>query len=397
MVLSIDLPKRILTGGGSVARLGGLLESFGLRRPLIVADNFLASPESGAVSKVVGALSSSVSDYDVFTDTITDPTTESVEKCVKALQSREFDSIVALGGGSPIDTAKAAGVLATHGGKMRDYKAPFLMDMPSIPIVAIPTTSGTGSEATKYTIITDSETDEKMLCIGLAYLPVAAILDYELTLTKPFRLTADTGIDAMCHAMESYVSAKANPFSDGKAVSAMRKLGRSLQTACHNPTDAVAREQMLIGSCEAGMAMSNASVTLIHGMSRPLGAAFHIPHGMCNAMLMPRVTDFGATGSISRYAEASRLFGFSDVTVGDDEAAHTLSDALGKTAAELKVPTLGGFGVDEAVFRKHVPTMAAAAVASGSHNNNPVVPDTAQIERLYHEIWDAGAAADAAR
>ena len=248
MVLSVNLPRAVLSGGGSVSRLGGLLANMGLKRPLVVTDRFLASPQSGAVSKVVEAMTPTVNSYEVFTDTIPDPTTDSVERCVAALSSGNFDSIVALGGGSPMDTAKAAGVLAKHGGKMRDYKAPFSMDEESLPIVAIPTTAGTGSEVTRFTIITDSETDEKMLCIGLAYLPIAAILDYELTLTKPFRLTADAGIDAIAHAVEAYVSAKRNPFSDGMAISAMTKLGRSLYSACHNPTDGLAREEMLIGA-----------------------------------------------------------------------------------------------------------------------------------------------------
>ena len=295
MVLSVNLPRAVLSGGGSVSRLGGLLTNMGLKRPLVVTDRFLASPESGAVSKVVDAMTSTVSSYDVFTDTIPDPTTDSVERCVAALASGKFDSIVALGGGSPMDTAKAAGVLHKHGGKMRDYKAPFSMDEESLPIVAVPTTAGTGSEVTRFTIITDSETDEKMLCIGLAYLPIAAILDYEvrrasftrrlasrqvcarakqssahhsspssrpspqLTLTKPFRLTADAGIDAIAHAVEAYVSAKRNPFSDGMAISAMTKLGRSLYSACHNPTDGLAREQMLIGG----------TATTISPMARP--------------------------------------------------------------------------------------------------------------------------------
>lgn len=289
-----------------------------------------------------------------------------------------------------MDTAKAAGVLAKHGGKMRDYKAPFSMDEESLPIVAIPTTAGTGSEVTRFTIITDSETDEKMLCIGLAYLPIAAILDYELTLTKPFRLTADAGIDAIAHAVEAYVSAKRNPFSDGMAISAMTKLGRSLYSACHNPTDGLAREEMLIGSCEAGMAFSNASVTLIHGMSRPLGAAFHIPHGMCNAMLMPKCTEFSTQGAVDRYAEAARVLGLCDVGTRNDDAAEHIPVALQKIASDLEVPTLEGFGIDEAVFRKAVPSMAAAALASGSPNNNPIVPDVAQVEALYHNIWDEG-------
>jgi len=226
---------------------------------------------------------------------------------------------------------------------------------------------------------------------GLAYLPVAAVLDYELTLSKPYRLTADTGIDAICHAMEAYVSAKANPIADGFAMQAMERLGRSLHTACEKPNDCRARDEMLLGSCQAGMAFSNSSVTLIHGMSRPLGAAFHIPHGMCNAMLMPRCTAFSAEGALPRYATASRMLGLSPESARDDDAAWGIPAALQKVATNLQVPTLQGFGVDESIFRKAVPQMAAAAIASGSPNNNPVVPAQAQIEALYHEIWDEGA------
>jgi len=388
----------VLTGGGSIKQLGALLRSMGLSRPLIVADRFLASPQSGAVDAVSATLAESgVKSFGVFTDTIPDPTTDSVARCIDALGASNYDAVVALGGGSPIDTAKAAAMLHAHGGKMRDYKAPYMMDDPGLPVIAIPTTAGTGSEATRVTIVTDSETDEKMLCMGLAYLPVAAILDYELTLTKPFRLTADTGIDAMCHAMEAFVSAKANPFADGLALSAMDKLGKSLYTACHQPADAAAREAMLLGSCQAGMAFSNASVTLIHGMSRPLGARFHIPHGMCNAMLMPTCTHFGTSGAVERYAIAARTLGLCGEGVPDDEAAATIPAALEKVALDLQVPTLHGFGVDEAVFRKAVPAMAADAIASGSPNNNPIVPRQDEIEVLYHRIWDEGMAREAAQ
>jgi len=390
------LPRTIIHGGGSIRRLGALLGDMGLKRPLVVADKFLASPQSGAVDKVCDSLSASGAPFEVFTDTIPDPTTESVERCVDALTAGNFDSIVALGGGSPMDTAKAAAVLFKQGGRMRDYKAPFKNDGATLPMIAIPTTAGTGSEATKFTIVTDSETQEKMLCAGLAYLPLAAILDYELTLTKPFRLTADTGIDAICHAMEAYVSAKHNPLADGFATSAMQKLGGALYTACHSPSDAAAREAMLLGSCQAGMAFSNASVTLIHGMSRPLGALFHIPHGMCNAMLLPRCTSFGLQGAVARYAEASRLLGLCADSATDDDAAGSFAHALHKVTADLEVPTLQGFGVDEATFRKAVPRMATDALASGSPGNNPVVPSQAQIEGLFHELWDHECRASAA-
>jgi len=388
--LSVALPRRIITGGGAVRELGPLLKSMGFQRPLVIADEFLASPQSGAVDKVKAALSE-MRDVDVFTDTIPDPTTESVARCVDALGARSYDCVVALGGGSPMDTAKAAATLHTHGGIMRDYKAPFMMDEATLPIIAIPTTAGTGSEATKFTIITDSETQEKMLCIGLAYLPMAAILDYELTLTKPYRLTADTGIDAMCHAMEAFVSAKRNPMADGYALAALKKLGGSLYAACEDPNDGQAREQMLIGSCEAGMAFSNSSVTLIHGMSRPLGANFHIPHGMCNAMIMPACTAFGVEGAVDRYALASRTLGLCEEGTSDADAAESYPMALQKVASDLKVPSLKEFGVDEAAFRQAVPNMADNALASGSPNNNPIVPTKAQVEQLFHNIWDDGA------
>lgn len=172
---------------------------------------------------------------------------------------------------------------------MKDYKAPFAMDDAATPIVAVPTTAGTGSEATKFTIVTDTQTGEKMLCIGLCYLPVAAIVDYEFTLTKPWRLTADTGIDALCHSMEAFVSRKRNPFADSFALQSLQAIGSSLRTACTEPENHEARERMMLASTQAGIAFSNSSVTLIHGMSRPIGANFHVPHGLSNAMLAPLV------------------------------------------------------------------------------------------------------------
>ena len=175
-----------------------------------------------------------------------------------------------------------------------------------LPIIAIPTTAGTGSEATKVAVITDTETNEKMLCMGLGLMPVAALVDFELTLTMPYRLTADTGLDSLCHALEAYVSRKANPFTDSVALTAMRTIYQNIRTACEDPENRSAREAMMLAATQGGIAFSNASVTLIHGMSRPMGAMFHIPHGLSNAMLLPAVTAWSVDENQDRYAEQGR-------------------------------------------------------------------------------------------
>jgi alcohol dehydrogenase class IV len=271
---------------------------------------------------------------------------------------------------------------------MRDYKAPHVQDAPGLPINAIPTTAGTGSEATRFTIVTDETTDEKMLCIGLAYLPVAALVDFELTLTKPKRLTADTGVDSLTHALEAYVSKRANPFSDGLALTAMRAIWRHLPTAFFEPDNREAREAMMLAATQAGMAFSNASVALVHGMSRPIGAFFHVPHGLSNAMLLPAITAFSSEAALGRYADAARAMGLVPGSETDDAAAvNALLDGLRALNRRLEVPTPRAFGIDPDKWQKSVPTMAQQALASGSPANNPRVPTAMEIEALYAEVW----------
>ena len=264
----IALPRRMLVGGGATRGLGALLQALNLRRPAVVTDPFQVSA-AGSLAHVEDALRNKVESWSTFSDTEPDPTTDSVARCTEFIRAGKFDCVVALGGGSPMDTAKAAGLLAVKGGRMRDYKAPVQTDEGGLPVVAVPTTAGTGSEVTRFTIVTDSETGEKMLCIGLAFLPVAAVVDYELTLTMPARLTADTGVDAFCHAMESYVSKRHNLFSDTLALKAVNRIATSIRAAYAEPGNRAAREQMMLAATEAGIAFSNSSVTLIHGMSRP--------------------------------------------------------------------------------------------------------------------------------
>jgi alcohol dehydrogenase class IV len=271
---------------------------------------------------------------------------------------------------------------------MRALKAPHQENTPGLPIVAIPTTAGTGSEATRFTIITDAANDEKMLCAGLAYLPVLAIVDYELTLTKPLRLTADTGIDSLTHAIEAYVSKLANPFSDSMALAAIRAIWPNLRRVCDDPGDRAAREAMMIGALQAGIAFSNASVALVHGMSRPIGAHFHVAHGLSNAMLLPVVTAWSAPAALSRYADCARAMDLAPADEGDQAAVARLIAALQDVNRDLSVPTPKSYGIDEARWTELLPLMAQQAIASGSPANNPRVPDAETIEVLYREAWD---------
>lgn len=227
MPASIVQPRQMLIGAGAIKQLVPVLQKMGLKRPFIVTDTFMV--ECGNVARITQPLTQADMEYAVFSDTVPDPTSDSIDRGVQALAQHSPDCVIALGGGSPIDSAKAMAFLATYGGHMRDYKVPVANDVPGLPMVAIPTTAGTGSEATRFTIVTDEATDEKMLCTGVAFCPTVALIDYELTLSKPRRLTADTGLDTLTHAIEAYVSAKHNPYSDGLAQLAMTALGQHLR------------------------------------------------------------------------------------------------------------------------------------------------------------------------
>jgi alcohol dehydrogenase class IV len=375
-------------GGGTVASVAEILEKFGLSRPLVVTDPFMVS--SGLVRRCLDPLERAGISVAVFSDTIPEPTDAVVVAGVARLNEKKYDCLIGFGGGSPIDTAKAMAILA-NGGVMRDYKVPYQADAGALPVIAIPTTAGTGSECTRFTVITDAARDEKMLIAGLGALPLAAIVDYELSFSVPKRTTADTGVDSLTHALEAFVSRRANSFSDAIALSAMSLIGANLLTAYHEPTNAAAREAMMLGATQAGLAFSNSSVALVHGMSRPIGAHFHVPHGLSNAMLLPAVTRFGLASALPRYAEASRRIGFAAEIDDDETASVKLGDGLVRLNQELGVPSPRAFGIDPAAWEAKLPVMAAQALASGSPANNPRVPDAEEIVALYRAVYAANA------
>jgi len=386
MVPVITTPRLIAVGGGALAELPALLGRLGLQKPLIVTDPYIKG--CGVLDRATALLDQARIGAPIFADTVPDPTTVVIETGARLIEDGDFDSLIAIGGGSSIDTAKGMSVLAANGGSMRDYKVPNEIPKPGLPIVAIPTTAGTGSEVTRFTVVTDTETDEKMLIAGLGCCPLAAIVDYELTLSMPYRLTADTGIDSLTHAIEAYVSRRANPYTDGLARNAMGLIAPNIRTACAEPDNRQAREAMMLGATTAGMAFSNASVALVHGMSRPIGAFFHVPHGLSNAMLLPEITAFSAPAALDRYADCARAMGVAEAAEGSQGAVARLIDELRRLNRDLQVPSPRQYGIDASRYQELLPVMASQALASGSPANNPRVPLPDEIIELYRRVYE---------
>jgi alcohol dehydrogenase class IV len=325
--------------------------------------------------------------WGVFSGVVEDPTDTCVDEGLAALALGNFDCIIGLGGGSPMDTAKAVSFMAVNKGHVRDYKAPTQIDKCGLPIILIPTTGGTGSELTRWCVITDTVQPEKYNLSGLSCVATAALIDWEFTLTKPWRITADTAVDSLTHAIEAFVSRKAFAYTDAFALSAMPLISNNVRTACADPGNALAREALMLGASQAGMAFSNASVALVHGMSRPIGAHFHVAHGLSNAMLLPELTAFSVGHAPERYAKCARVMDWAEATDSDNVACGKLVENLRRLNDDLKVPSPKALGFDEAEYLGKLSLMADQALASGSPQNNPRVPTPDEIIELYKAIW----------
>ncbi|MGA2538966.1 MAG: iron-containing alcohol dehydrogenase [Terracidiphilus sp.] len=385
MVAEIQIPAIMKIGAGAFSEVGSVLLRLHCARPLIVTDPFLVS--CGLAERLRDQIVRAGIPCAVFYETVPDPTTDAVDGGVRAYLAGGHDSLVSLGGGSSIDTAKAIGLLVANGGRAGDYKVPNQIPRVSPPHIAVPTTAGTGSEVTRFAVISDSISQEKMLIAGGYLLPSAAIVDYELSISMPQRLTADTGTDSLTHAIEAYVSRKANPFTDTFALSAMKTIWVELPVAFRQPENRAAREAMMLAATLAGIAFSNASVALVHGMSRPIGVFFHVPHGLSNAMLLPTVTEFSAGAAPGRYADCARAMGIAAQDDAEPVAVSKLVEGLFRRNEELEVPSPKSYGISEDRYFEVIPTMAAQALASGSPQNNPRIPSAQEIEQLYREIW----------
>jgi alcohol dehydrogenase class IV len=384
--ITLQLPPRAVFGAGASLGIGAEIARLGARRVLLITDEFLLASPAG--ERFAAAIADSGVACEVFSGVQPDPTDANVEAGLAALRAAEADLVVAFGGGSVLDAAKMVAVLAVNPGPLRQYRGYHRIPARGTPLIAVPTTAGTGSEATRVAVITDTENDEKLMILDGSLVPDVALVDPELTLIMPAHLTAHVGVDTLTHGIEAYVSSLANPLTDGLALTCVELVGANLERAWAEPSDLAARTAMSYAAYAGGAAFANASVGLVHGMSRPIGAVFHVPHGLSNAVLLPAVVRFQLPGAPARFARLARAAGFA--AAGDDEASagEKLVAGLERLNARLGVPALGELPqLERDRFDGAVAKMAADALASGSPERSPVVADAEQIVTLYRQAW----------
>ena len=384
----VCVPRYLQIGKGSLTELPEIIKILGsIKSLLIVTDKQMVT--FGYVKKLQDLLSKSGFKSEVFDETVPDPTDKVVLNGIKSLEKHKSDAVIGFGGGSPIDTAKAIAAMAKFSKDIQDYKPPSLFNKTGFPIIAIPTTAGTGSEVTHHSVIVDSRNNEKISCRGEGFVPVAAIVDYDLTMSKPRRLTIDSAIDTLTHGIEAYVSKKATLFSDRMALDTIRLVCENIYSVDKNPKDIKAREALMLAATLGGLAFTNASICLVHGMSRPLGSNFKVPHGLSNAMLLPTITEYSINHAKDRYAECSRAGSFALPKDDDDVACDKLIKGLYKMNKDFDVPSMKEFGIDKKNFEGELKNMATDAEVSGAPNLNPRVPSINEMVDLYGQAWRA--------
>jgi alcohol dehydrogenase class IV len=377
-------PSVIVNGPGAAKEVGSFAKGLG-KKALIVTDNLLE--KIGLLNEIKKALEVAGIPSTTYDKVVTEPTMDYTGEGLKIYQEVKADFLIAVGGGSPIDTAKGISALATNPGKISDFEGANKIPTPGAPLIAIPTTAGTGSEVTQFTIITDTTRDVKMLIASPNVMPRVALVDPMMTLLMPQGITAGTGLDALTHAIEAYVSVKAQPITDALALHAIRLISGNLRQAWCNGNNIEARTNMMTGALEAGLAFSNASVALVHGMARPIGAYFHVSHGISNAALLPTVIEFSIPGNPKRYVDIAEAMGEVTERLSIIDGAYLAAKAVKRLNDDLKIPTLRGLGVDEKKFHSIVSQMAADAIASGSPGNNPRKATTEEIVELYQKAF----------
>jgi len=377
------IPKAVYTGADALSAAKGEFEGAD-RKAFIVSGRHVAA--SGAVDPVTDLLDGLAIGHTLFTGITGEPTDAMIQAGVDAYNEEGCDFLIGIGGGSPLDAMKAIAASLGNPGPLTGYMGKAITGC-GPKMIAIPTTAGTGSEATWFTIITDTEKDVKMLLKGPALMPDAAIVDYRLTLSSPPSVTASTGLDALTHVVEGYTSRRAQPLTDTLAISAVKRIFANLPRAYQNGGDTEAREQMALAALEGGMVITNSSVTLVHGMSRPIGALFHVPHGLSNAMLLTPCLTFAAEGAPGRFARLGREIGAAQASDADEDAAAKFIQAVDGLCRTCEIPTPEGYGIRREDFTAVIGKMAEDAAASGSPANTRRAVSVADMEAIYRKLY----------
>ncbi len=383
MAYQFKIPDRVIVGDKAIEASESIIKAMGTKA-LVVTGRIVT--RTGMVDMLTGYLKQWGIKAEVFNDITGEPTDIMIEAGVKEYKTFGCDFIIGIGGGSPLDSAKAIAAMSILPGHVSDYMG-VEIEGKLPPVVLIPTTAGTGSEATRYTVITDTSRNIKMLLRGDALLPELAIIDPALTKTAPGAVTAATGMDALTHAVEAYTSRKGNTLTDMYAISSVKRIFAYLPRAYRDGSDKKAREELSIAAFEAGVCINNASVTLVHGMSRPIGAVFHVPHGISNAILISDCLEFASDGCYDRFAKLARAIGAADEDHGEEEATRSFLKELKSLCRACSIPTLEEYGIGREEFFRMVDKMAQDAMASGSPSNTIKDVSKEDLVTIYHRLW----------
>jgi len=360
--------NRVVQGRGAIESLPQEVARLGGTRILIVTDPGMI--KTGIPARVASLLSAYP--VEIYADIEADPSVQNVEACARFLIEHAFDLVIGLGGGSPIDAAKCASILATNGGQRSDYLGIEKVPKPGLPKIFIPTTAGTGSEVTNVAVLSLKEQHTKKGVVSRYLMADVALLDAELTVGLPGRITAATGMDALTHAIEAYVSRFAQPLTDAFALEAITRIGRSLRTAVHHGANIDAREDLLVASMYAGLAFGSAATGMVHGLAMPLGGLYNIPHGIANAVLLPHVMKFNLVAATERFGQIARALGENTEGVSARAAAQRAIDAVVSLSADIGIPRY----VDElGIPRDGIPDIAK----DGMTNTRQILPNPRDV------------------
>jgi len=372
------IPAVNVMGAGCLQEAVNAIQAYGFRHALIVTDKVLA--EIGVAANVQALLTERDIQATIFAGAQPNPTIANVEAGLQVLREKKCDFVISLGGGSPHDCAKGIALVATNGGQIADYEGVDRSKKPQLPLVAINTTAGTASEMTRFCIITDEVRHIKMAIVDRNVTPILSVNDPDLMIAKPKSLTAATGMDALTHAVEAYVSTAATPITDACALKAVELIARHLRTAVENGKNLEAREQMAYAEFLAGMAFNNASLGYVHAMAHQLGGVYDLPHGVCNALLLPHVEAFNVETSAERLRDIAQAMGVNTQGLTADAGAKACLVAIRKLAADIGIPaSLAELGVKQ----EDIPLLASNALKDACGLTNPRRATQQDIERIF--------------